>query len=324
MEAPSDIACFVAVAERGSFTVAAGHLGVSRSLLSKEVSRLEDRLGARLMNRTTRRLSLTEVGQSFFDSARRGLQEIAEAEAAVTHAQSAPRGTLRLNVPMSFGLLQLAPALPEFLRRHPELTLDVQFDDRRLDLIQDGFDAAVRIGELPDSSLVVKRLGACPHVLCAAPAYLKKAGTPKTPDDLVTHNAISYGYSDAAAHWEFTAPNGRLQRVAVKGNTRMNNSLALREMLLAGVGITLTPRFIVGPDLRSGRLKEVLAGYRLREPSVFVVYPERRHLSPKVRAFVDFVAERLTGTADWRPAPRGAGRPQFSSKPKSSLGGLPS
>lgn len=289
----SDIACFVAVVDHGSFTVAADRLGVSRSAISKQVAHLENRLRARLLHRTTRRLSLTEVGQAFYASARRGLQEIADAEAAVSSLQAAPRGTLHLNVPMSFGILHVAPAIADLVKRFPELQVDMRLDDRKLDLVEEGFDVAIRIGDLPESSLVARPLCAIERVVCATPAYLKKHGEPKTPGELRAHNAITFSYSDAPSQWEFATRGGETLTVPVAGNVRMNNSLALRAVLLADGGITLTPRFVVDADLRAGRLKAVLTDYRARELTAYAVYPERRHLSPKVRAFVDFMAERL-------------------------------
>lgn len=293
MDALNDIACFVAVIERGSFTAAAEHLGLSRSAVSKQVAHLENRLHARLLNRTTRRLSLTEVGQTFFASAQRGLHELAEAEAAVSRLQAAPRGTLRVNVPMSFGILHLARAVPTFLSRFPEVQLDMRLDDRKLDLIEEAFDVAIRIGDLPESSLVARRLGPCPHVLCATPAYLRAHGEPTTPDELRSHNAITFAYQDSPSQWRFTGRDGRTVSIPVSGSVRMNNSLALREIVLADVGIMLTPRFIVDTELRAGRLIALLNAYQARELSIYAVYPERRHLSPKVRSFIEFVAERL-------------------------------
>jgi DNA-binding transcriptional LysR family regulator len=294
MASLDDVACFVQVADRGSFTAAAARLGMSPSAASKLVTALEQRLGVRLLHRTTRRLSLTEAGEVFYASAQRGLQEIAQAEAAVSTLQSAPRGTLRLNVPMSFGILELAPALGGFLARHPEIQIDMRLDDRKLDLVAEGFDVAIRIGELPDSSLVARALCPAPHVVCATPAYLKRHGEPRVPDDLRKHNALTFNYADAPSQWEFTARYGSVIRVPVSGSMRMNNSLALRAALLDDLGITLTPRFVVENDLRDGRLRAVLADYRVRQPSVYAVYPARQHLTPKVRAFVEFAAELLT------------------------------
>jgi DNA-binding transcriptional LysR family regulator len=293
LEPLNDVACFVEVVHRGSFTAAAEKLGLSRSAISKQVAHLENRLRARLLNRTTRRLSLTEVGQVFFASARLGLQQIAEAEAAVSSLQSAPRGTLQLNVPMSFGILHVAPAIADFLARFPEVQVDVRLDDRKLDLVEAGFDLAIRIGELPDSSLVARALCPCPLVVCAAPSYLQRRGKPSVPDDLRRHEAVIYSYSDVPSQWAFTGRSGQTIAVPVAGRVRMNNSLALREVLLQGAGIMVTPRFVVETDLRAGRLTALLDDYRLREMTVYAVYPERRHLSPKVRAFIDFMGGRL-------------------------------
>jgi DNA-binding transcriptional LysR family regulator len=299
MDALGDVACFVAVVDHGSFTAAAEHLGLSRAAVSKQVSRLEARLRARLLQRTTRRLSLTEAGRVFHAAARRGLQDIAEAEAAVARLQDAPRGLLRLNVPMSFGILHVAPAVAAFMARYPELRIDMRLDDRKLDLVEEGFDVGIRIGELADSSLVARRLCGCPRVVCAAPAYLRARGEPAVPADLSGHDAVLYSYAAEPERWAFTAPDGRELQVEVGGPLRLNNSLALREILLAGGGVALVPRFVVGPDLRAGRLKALLAGYRPRASAVYAVYPGRRHLSPKVRAFVDFFADRLSQQPDW-------------------------
>ncbi len=289
----SDVAAFVQVVESGSFTAAAGRLKLSKSVVSKHVSRLEDRLGARLLNRTTRRLSLTEVGRVFYERSRRGIAELAEAEAEVSRLQEAPRGRLKLNVPMTFGILHIAPAIPDFLARHPELTVDMELDDRRLDLIEEGFDVAVRISRLPDSSLVARRLGTCRHAVCASPAYLERRGTPRTPGDLARHDVLTYRYQSSADHWHFVDPEGNGVSVPVRGRVTMNNGLALREALLAGVGIARSATFVVGPDIRAGRVVELLPGYRSEPVSIYALYPERRHLSPKVRAFVDFMADRM-------------------------------
>ena len=298
MNALGDIASFIEVVQTGSFTAAAERLGASKSIVSKHVSRLEERLGARLLNRTTRRLSLTEVGALFYARAQLGLDELAEAEAVVSRLQAAPRGTLKLNVPMSFGVVHIAPVMRDFLTRYPELQLDMRLDDRKLDLVEEGFDVAIRIADLADSSLVAVRLGTCRHVVCASPAYLQTFGEPITPDELRNHNALSFSYQDSPTQWQFTATDGRRMEVPVFGNLRINNSLALREALLAGAGIALTPSFVVGPDLRAGLLRTVLTDYRLREVPIHAVYPQRRHLSPKVKAFIEFMAEHLARQPD--------------------------
>lgn len=288
---------FVKVVETGSFSAAAQRLALSRSVVSKYVTRLENRLGARLLNRTTRHLSLTEVGRVLYDRSLQGLSEIAEAEAEVLHLQGAPRGTLRINTPMSFGVLHIAPVLPDFLAVYPDLSVDMNLNDQKMDLIEEGFDLAIRISELPDSSLVARRLGPCRHVVCATPEYFKRNGKPRTPEDLRKHNIITYRYQDSANEWRFLSPEGKYISVPVSGSIQMNNSLALRESLLQGSGITLTPTFVVGADIRAGKLQSILNNYRTLESSIYVIYPQRRYLSPKVRVFVDFMIERMSDTS---------------------------
>tara|TARA_R110001583_G_C5641511_1_gene407896 strand:- start:185 stop:1150 length:966 start_codon:yes stop_codon:yes gene_type:complete len=299
LDSLSDIAVFVQVVDSGSFTAAADRLAISKSVVSKYVTRLENQLGARLLNRTTRRLSLTEAGRVFYERSRKGLADIEDAKSEVSRMQSEPRGTLRLNAPMSFGILHVAPALPEFLKRYPEITVDVNLDDRKVDVIEEGFDISVRISELPDSSLVAKRLGPCRHTIVAAPEYLERCGTPRTPEELRDHNIVSYRYQESALAWHFQTPDNKSTAVTVSGSLMMNNSLALRATLLEGVGIARTPTFAVGQDIREGRLIPILRDYDVLDVTIFLVYPQRRHLSPKVRAFVDFMAERITETPYW-------------------------
>lgn len=301
MDSLSDIAVFVHVVQSGSFTAAADKLGLSKSVVSKYVTRLEDRLGARLLNRTTRRLSLTEAGQVFFGRSQRALGEIEEAEAEVSKIQGEPRGELRLNSPMSFGILHIAPLLPAFQARYPEVTVDMVLDDRTVNLVEEGFDLAIRIGDLPDSSLVARRLGACLHVVCATPEYFAQHGVPQSPADLSDHPALTYRYQDSPSEWRFIDSDGSFLQVPINSRLQMNNSLALREALLNGAGVTLTPTFVVGQDIRAGKLKAVLLDYRLIELSIYAVYPQRKHLSPKVRAFIDFLAEQIEDPPHWEP-----------------------
>ncbi len=299
MESLTDIAVFVRVVDSGSFTAAAARLNISKSVVSKYVSRLEDALGARLLNRTTRRLSLTEAGRVFYERSRKGLADIEDARAEVLRLQSEPRGTLRINVPMSFGILHVAPALPEFFKRYPNVTVDMNLDDRKIDVIEEGFDVSVRISDLPDSSLVAKRIAPCRHVIVAAPAYLAQYGTPRTPDDLRNHNIFTYRYQESALNWHFQAPGNKQISVAVSGSLMMNSSLAIRASLLEGMGITRTPTFVVGKDVQNGLLTPLLQDYKILESTIFLVYPQRRHLSPKVRVFVDFMVQRISETPYW-------------------------
>jgi DNA-binding transcriptional LysR family regulator len=295
----ADVAVFVRVVERGSFTLAADELELSRAVVSKYVSRLEERLGARLLHRTTRRLSLTEAGAAFFESSRGALERIEEAEGAVAQLQSEPRGRLRVSAPMSFGILHLGPALTDFAREHPRVTLDVRLDDRFVNLVEEGVDVALRIGALTDSSLVARKVATTRPVVCAAPAYLAEHGEPEAPEDLATHDCLLYSYLSTANVWRFAGPGGRDIPVAVNGRIRINNGIVLAEAAAAGQGIVLAPSFYVAPMLRDGRLVRILAGYRLPELGIHAVYPQRQHVPPKVRAFVDFLARRFGRKPEW-------------------------
>lgn len=303
MESLSDVAVFVEVVRRNSFTAAAEQLDMSRSAVSKHVSRLEDRLGARLLNRTTRRLSLTEIGQAFFDRSRAALQELEDAKSEVARLQSAPRGRLRISAPMAFGLLHVAPVLADFLRRYPDVTVDLDLDDRSVDVVDNGFDVAIRIASLADSSLIARRLSACRHVVCASPEYLARRGRPERPDDLRKHAVIACRNQDAAHEWTFVQAGSGPVSVAVPAGSQMNSSLAIRAAVLRHAGIARLPTYVVGPDLRSGSLVRVLPDCGIAEAlSIYAIYPTRRHLSPKVRAFVDFMAETVTDPPAWDAA----------------------
>src|SRR5689334_14425936 len=265
MDALTDIAVFVRVVERGSFTLAANDLALSRAVVSKYVSRLEERLGARLLHRTTRRLSLTEAGAALFEASRAAIERIEEAEGAVAQFQSEPRGRLRVSAPMSFGILHLGPAMAEFARAYPRVTLDVKLDDRFVNLVEEGVDVAVRIGALTDSSLVARRLATTSTVACAAPSYLAERGEPESPEDLASHDCLLYSYLATANVWRFTPPDGREIPVAVTGGFRINNGIVLAEAAAAGRGILMAPTFYVAPMLRDGRLKRILAAYSMPE-----------------------------------------------------------
>lgn len=299
MDSLTDVAVFVKVVEHGSFTATAEQLSLSKSVVSKYVSRLEDRLGARLLNRSTRRISLTEVGRAFYQRSQIALHELEEAEAEVSRLQSAPRGTLRINAPMSFGIMHLAPAIPDFLDQYPELSVDVQFDDRKLDLIDGGFDVALTISNMADSALVARRLGPCHHCVVASPEYLSRHGIPRKPEDLRDHTIVSYKYQESARQWEFIDPHGKSTVVTVSSKVEMNNSMGMREVVLNGAGIMRAPSFVVGSDIQQGRLKTLLPSYGTLQMSIYAVYPQRRHLSPKVRAFVDFMSQRIGDTPYW-------------------------
>jgi len=295
----NDVTAFVCVVQTGSFTAAAERLNLSKSVVSKYVTRLEDRLGARLLIRTTRRLNLTEVGRVFYERSRHGLEAIDNAEQEVSVLQGDPRGTLRVNSPMSFGVLHVAPAISDFMDQFPDVSVNMSFDDRKVDIIDEGFDIAVRIASDLDPGLIARRIGPCHHALVASPAYLDRYGTPRTPKDLADHNVITYQYQQSPWEWEFRPPAGAPVSIHVTGRVQMNNSLAIREAILAGAGITRTPTFVVGQDIQQGRLCALLREYELLELSIYLVYPQRQHLAPKVRAFIDFMADRFADIPYW-------------------------
>jgi DNA-binding transcriptional LysR family regulator len=304
MDRLAAIEAFVRVAECGSFSQAAARLRSSKSVVSRQVGALEAELGARLLQRTTRALTLTEAGRSYFARASRILADLAEANASVGQLQAAPRGRLRLNAPVSFGFLHLAPALPEFLDRYPDVEVEMTMNDRFVDLVDEGFDVAVRIGKLDDSSLVARKLAPMRRTVCAAPAYLQRRGTPASPDDLKVHECLCYSNVGRSEEWRFVRPDGAPWPVEVHGRLHVNNGDALRAATLRGFGLAVLPSFLIGRDFQSGALVSVLAPFMPQDSAVYAVYPHARHLSPKVRAFVDFLAERFGPDPYWdRPDP---------------------
>ncbi|WP_413206036.1 LysR family transcriptional regulator [Rhodospirillum sp. A1_3_36] len=282
---------FVKVAEMGSFSQAADRLGLSRSVVSKYVSALEDHLGARLVNRTTRRLSLTEVGEAYRLRCQAILTDLEEADRAVGALHGTPSGTLRVNAPMSFGFLHLTPAIPGLLAAYPELSVDMNLNDRFVDLLSEGFDVAVRIGSLPDSSLIATRLAPLRLVICASPDYLARQGEPTHPLDLVNHECLIYTLQRFGEMYPLIHRDGTSVDVAIRGRFRANNGDAVRSAALGGAGIAISPTFIIGDDLRKGRLVRILPDWMGQEQGINAVYPHNRHLSAKVRVFVDHMRQ---------------------------------
>jgi DNA-binding transcriptional LysR family regulator len=296
MQNLTDIAIFVKVVELASFTAAAEALETSQPVVSKAVTRLEEKLGARLLNRTTRRLSLTEAGSELYRRSVWALKEIENAELEVARFQTQPRGTLRLAAPMSFSILHLGPLIHEFLQRHPGVSAEINMSDQHVNLIEEGYDLAIRIGQLQDSNLVARKITPCRQVMCASPAYLARHGTPERPEDLLEHNCIVYSFLSTPREWRLSDANGETHVVPVNGTLHSNNGLVNRAAAIAGTGIVLLPTFYIGEEIKSGALKPVLCGFKPPDIAVYAVYPERRNLMPKVRAFIDTLVERFGTT----------------------------
>jgi len=287
----------VAVVDAGSFIGAAEPLGMSKAAVSRHVSDLENRLGVRLLQRTTRRLSLTDEGQAFYARSKDALALVDEAETEIRSRSSEASGVVRVNAPQTFGVLHLAPLWGGFMDANPRVSLEVTLSDRLVDVVDEGFDLAIRIATLPNSTLVSKKLASTRVMLCAAPAYLDRAGTPSHPADLALHQVIAYSYWAGRDEWTFTGPEGV---VSVKTRARLyaNNGDTCLAAALSGQGIILQPSFLVAEDVRAGRLIELMPEYRSIELGIYAVYPTRKQLALKVRRLIDYLAEAL-GEPGW-------------------------
>jgi len=294
----SEFQAFLAVAREGSFSRAAAGLSITPSAASKQVKALEERLGARLFNRTTRRVSLTDAGRAFRERIEGVLREVEEAEQAVADLQAEPRGVLRVGAPMDFGRDHLAQPIARFAARWAELEVHVELSDRFVDVVEEGFDVVVRIGELAESSVVARRLGPCRRVICASPEYLERNGRPTHPNELTGHRRIGYAY-ETERSWHFEDAEGQAVRVQVPIAHRSNNGELTRQLLLQGRGIALLPTFLVSDDLRAGRLEMILPASTRADTGIHALYPHRRHLSAKVRRFVDFLVEHCGPRPYW-------------------------
>jgi DNA-binding transcriptional LysR family regulator len=293
---------FVRVVEAGSFVRAAERLDVSVSSLSRHVAELEAHLGARLLNRTTRRLSLTENGQGFFERAVQLLADLEEAEGAVSATTVEPRGTLRLTCGVTFGARHLAGAIADFQALHPQVRFDIELSDRIVDLVDEGLDLAIRVGGVRSQAAIARRIGATTLVCCAAPAYLARNGTPRVPQDLAGHACLTYAYSPERRVWHFTDAAGHAHAVPIAGPVHANNAEILAAFGERGVGVLLEPDFVVAPQVRAGTLVPILPGYVAATIPVHAVYPSRRHLSAKVSAFIDFLVARFAADPAWNLA----------------------
>jgi DNA-binding transcriptional LysR family regulator len=298
MDRLAAMAVFVQVVERKSFSAAARQLGITVSTVSKHVARLEDWLGAKLVNRTTRRLALTEVGAAFYQRCVRVTSEVEEAEAAASTLHGTPQGTLRVNAPLSFGVMHIVPAMPAFLAQHPRVKVDLAFTDRAVDPIEGGFDVTVRIALLPDSSLIARKLAPNRMVVCGAPSYFALHGVPQVPQDLAEHSCLSYTHVASPWTWRFGRRGETLVRVS--GGFQANSGDALRDAAIAGLGIVQLPSFIVGPAVEAGTLRAVLEDTQSPEYAIWALFAPGR-VPVKVRTFVDFLTRRYGPRPYWEP-----------------------
>lgn len=303
----SEMSVFAKVVSAGSLSAAARDLGVSTAAVSRRLASLEARLGVRLLNRTTRRIALTDEGTRYHEACTRILAEVEEAEAAAAARRLEPQGVLKVAIPASFGHLHIAPLIPRFAERYPKVQLALSLSDRAVNLIEEGYDLAIQIGALKDSSLAARRLAPNRRVVCASPEYLRKHGTPRTPEDLTRHNCLTT--TDFHMNWEYRDPSGRRGVVRVSGRYACDNWEVLREWALAGLGVALKSTWDVRRHLEDGSLVALLPGYDFAtEVSIYAVYPHRRHLPAKTRAFIDFLADSFGPEPYWDQPPAPAER----------------
>lgn len=299
MDRFEDLQTFVAVVETGSFTAAAERLDTAKSAVSRRMSALEQRLGVQLMRRTTRRLNLTETGRSFYEHSARILADLDEAESAVLQEHGELRGTLRVALPLSFGTRHMSGPLAEFGRRHPRVHFDLNLNDRRINLVEEGIDLAVRIGRLADSTLIARRLFDVRMIVCGSPEYFEKHRKPQTPEDLQDHNCLVYGNLPEPGKWVCKDPQGNTIKVDVNVTMTATSGDFLAQAAAQGQGIVLQPTFITGESVRNGEMLPILTEYEWPTSPAYAVYPPTRHLSYRVRELIDFLVEHFSGTPVW-------------------------
>jgi len=298
MDKLNSIRAFTKVVQHSSFAAAARDLRLSRSAVSKHVIELEQELGVQLLSRTTRSVTATENGQAYYERCLAILSDLEEADLSATRLQAEVRGLLRINAPMSFGTLHLARAVADFMEKYPDLRIQLLLSDQQVDPVQEGFDVTLRIADLPSSSMIARRIAPARRAICASPSYLARHGTPKHPDDLRGHACLTYGHLATGNQWKLTGPDGD-HWIAIPWTLCTNNAEVLRDAAVQGRGIALLPTFIAGADFQQGRLATILTGYQAPEISIYAIYPETRHLSLKVRVFIDFLVERFGGRPYW-------------------------
>ncbi len=290
---------FVEVVRREGFARAADALDTSPANVTRYISDLEAHLQTRLLNRSSRKMSLTSSGEALFERAKSILDDVAEAEAIVSSAAMQPRGVLRINAPLSFGVLHLAPLWARFMQKYPDVQLDVALIDRVVDIVEEGYDMAIRISRAGSPSNVARKLATSHNILCAAPSYIRQRGMPMQPADLLKHSCIGYSYAATADEWQILDAHGQSHTVKVPCVMHTNNGDTARGAALGGLGVIWQPSFLVGADLRAGRLVRVLPDYHMPDIDVLAVYPSRRHLSAKVRVMIDFLVDEFAGTPPW-------------------------
>ncbi len=291
------------IVEAGQLSIAADQLNLSKGAVSKQLAKLETHLGGRLLNRTTRRLTPTEAGVAFYNRAKLILESVDEAECVVTGLTAEPRGTLKINAPMSFGFYYLGELLAKYQSKYPKMKIELTLHDRQIDLIEEGYDLALRIATLKDSSLIARKLAPCHLVMCASPDYLQKNGVPQKPSDLKKHQCLLYAYNDSVRSWGFEDKQGKKQQVLVDGSLFANNGNLICDALINGMGIARLPTFIIGDAIRQGKAKIILDDWREKPQDISLLYPSSRHLSAKVRTFVDMAVEHFKpivgGVNEW-------------------------
>ncbi|MEM9433563.1 MAG: LysR family transcriptional regulator [Pseudomonadota bacterium] len=301
MDRLTEMEAFATVVDQGGFTDAARKMGISKSAVSKHVSSLETRLGARLLNRTTRRVSPTEIGLAYYDRARRVLNDAGEADALVSSMQSAPSGLLRISVATDFGVNHMSPILGDFLVDYPDITVNMVLNNRFVELISEGFDLAIRIGEMEDSSLRARKLTETSKKLIASPEYFEQFGRPQKIDDLNDHKLLHYSNQSAGNVWKLTAPSGEKRQVRTQGWLTVNDGQSLLNACVSGLGIAYLPSFLYAEALRDGLVEDAMPDLPLETQGIYAVYPPGRYTQPKVRTFIDFLVEafREKGPDSW-------------------------
>lgn len=290
---------FAKVVATGSYAEAARRLGLTRSAVSKAVMSLEHLLGARLLDRTTRRVTPTEAGRAYYEQALQILADVETVEARIAQLQVEPKGVLKVNAPMSFGILYLASAVADFMRRYPEIRIELTLNDRFIDPLEEGVDVTLRIGALADSSLIARRLAPIARALVASPDYLAQHGAPSKPEELAGHRCLAYGHTTAPQRWQLSGSGGKTIPVEIAPVLCSNNGEVLRAAAVAGNGITELPTFIVGPEIAAGRLQRVLPEFAPGALGLHALYAPNRYLAAKTRVFIDFLVERFAGTPEW-------------------------